>query len=73
MIRAEKPAEDPNTAAQSTGPAGPDDKLICHREKVVGSHMKQNVCEYESERQRQRENAQRMLRERTPTQADPMN
>jgi hypothetical protein len=36
-------------------PANPEDRLICRRETVVGTHRKRRICLYESERKRQRE------------------
>jgi hypothetical protein len=71
--RGEKPVEDPTDVAQSSGPQGPDDKLICRKERVVGSHMRQEVCEYQSELNKERERSQGKLRELPPGQVDPSN
>jgi hypothetical protein len=36
-------------------------RLVCRREKVVGSHRKQRVCQYEEDRKRQRVSSQEGL------------
>jgi hypothetical protein len=69
---AQRPAQSSADAPQSGGgPAGPDDKLVCRREEVVGSHMKQRVCMYESERKRENEAAQDVIRNNRSGLTDP--
>lgn len=57
--------------ATAARPGSPNERVVCRMEKVVGSHMKQEVCESEVDRKNQREGAQRAVRSQ-PTEVEPI-
>lgn len=49
--------------------AADDSRMICQRERVVGSKLPQNVCMSVAERREARENGVNILREQRPSQS----
>ena len=65
------PPAPPSSEAQATAPAAapaaePEDRIVCHREHVVGSNRRQRVCMTVSERARIRDQSQDELRRASP-------
>ena len=46
----------------AAGSGAPNERVVCRMEKVIGSHMRQQVCVSEADRQNQRDGAQRAVR-----------
>ncbi|MGD8862317.1 MAG: hypothetical protein PVI30_20055 [Myxococcales bacterium] len=68
------PAASGVDAPQGAAEAPPGKRLVCHKEKVIGSHQKREVCEWEDgtptpEDREAREAYQDSIRYRTPTPA----
>lgn len=60
------PSEAPAAAAAAAPPPEPEDRIVCHREHIVGSNRRQRVCMTVSERARIRDQSQDELRRASP-------
>lgn len=54
--------EAPQVALTSAPVPEAIDELVCHRERVTGTHRMEKICRYRSEMDRTREETQRALR-----------
>ena len=52
------PSEAPAPAAAAAPAPEPEDRIVCHREHIVGSNRRQRVCMTVSERARIRDQSQ---------------
>ena len=60
------PSEAPAAAAAAAPPPEPEDRIVCHREHIVGSNRRQRVCRTVRERARIRDQSQDELRRASP-------
>jgi hypothetical protein len=60
------PSEAPAAAAAAAPAPEPEDRIVCHREHIVGSNRRQRVCMTVSERARIRDQSQDELRRASP-------
>lgn len=51
----------PDPAAAMALDSGRDEKLICEKRMVTGSHMKRKVCTTEAQKQKERRDAERSI------------
>ena len=60
------PTNTTTVAAAKDPKKQPGTKLVCRRERVMGSHMRKRVCRYEGGSGRRREATQRQVRQLAP-------
>lgn len=58
------------TAGRAGAPA--DDQLVCRKERIIGSHRRQEVCRYRSDLRREREAVRKDLRSTNASAPPPL-